>query len=941
MRNIVLIFCITYINVCFSQTNLYIPISGSNTNKKYLNYRTVPPSLENFTSIKNQADLILSDNGGKVLLSYNYFGIVNTYGDIILSKDSLGSNLSRILNPLLIRINDSIAALIYYNIYHLDHKKEQLFYSFIDFKYKNGIGRTIPSKTNIVLKTGKLDGMDICRTFDGNYLLVAQVDSNLFLFKVDERGVSLNDSINNFIDKGYPNLSGILPNDDYTYKQNYHEIQFSHSGNFLISNVRKYLTFTLKDSTLPIYSENIMKIIYFNKQNNKFIANQNEILSRSIYLRNNLYLNNRYIKPYALKILSPNNKYLFTENSIQNSYPFYSIDTNIDKSQYLQYDLGTKKYIDSFEIPFRSYLNSSNYLSSYHNLYLFIAEKPETPLLYQINPNKPIFSKNMNYLGKYNQQIKIYYNPDIYEYVKINPRIVYNCVAKVDFMNESDFSGGLVEFQWIFQNDLGKNDTLFGLNQQRTYSKNGKYAFKVFASSTINGGYGEWYYDTITINIPEKPIVNFKVLDTTVCQYLPIKLINLTKSSITKPGFKPIYVWNFGDGSPISNDLEPIHLFSKPGIYTIELFYNNGYCDNTLVRNQYIRVVDAPKPGFSINNRQGCAPFLAEFIDTVSLNVTRKEYLFTDSSKWNTISTTKFNHTFRKPGTYWAIQKLYGFTGCIMRTDSIQIFVSKGFLDSDSIKVLSASYDTSNYLHLKWESHPAATHYVVYRSNDKYNFKPLITSNENFAIDSNALTKSWYYKILGVDSCGKVSKVKNIAKPQWINLELLKNNEASLISYSPIEGFNSRHFIELESTLNYAKNLTQLEISPLNPFKDNNFTNQGDLKKCYRMSVVTDNLKMYSNFSCLNFEPQIFIPNSFSPNLDGLNDVFSPNTLGILSYDLKIFNRWGELLYSGSIPWDGTFKGKIVEDGVYMYQLIFLRNDNNVNLYTGMVHLLK
>lgn len=60
--------------------------------------------------------------------------------------------------------------------------------------------------------------------------------------------------------------------------------------------------------------------------------------------------------------------------------------------------------------------------------------------------------------------------------------------------------------------------------------------------------------------------------------------------------------------------------------------------------------------------------------------------------------------------------------------------------------------------------------------------------------------------------------------------------------------------------------------------------------------------------------PDIFVAEAFTPNHDGLNDVFRAIPVGIKQFDyIKIYNRWGQLMFSTSNPtegWDGTFKGK-------------------------------
>lgn len=69
----------------------------------------------------------------------------------------------------------------------------------------------------------------------------------------------------------------------------------------------------------------------------------------------------------------------------------------------------------------------------------------------------------------------------------------------------------------------------------------------------------------------------------------------------------------------------------------------------------------------------------------------------------------------------------------------------------------------------------------------------------------------------------------------------------------------------------------------------------------------------------------IFIPNAFTPNGDGLNDTFGVSGEAIHDFSLKIYNRWGDLIYESSNPreqWDGTFMGEPVPAGNYIYKLI-------------------
>jgi gliding motility-associated-like protein len=72
----------------------------------------------------------------------------------------------------------------------------------------------------------------------------------------------------------------------------------------------------------------------------------------------------------------------------------------------------------------------------------------------------------------------------------------------------------------------------------------------------------------------------------------------------------------------------------------------------------------------------------------------------------------------------------------------------------------------------------------------------------------------------------------------------------------------------------------------------------------------------------LNTEIEIFIPSGFSPNGDGFNDVLYVRGYNVVDFVLRVYDRYGELVFqtqSFSSGWDGTYKGKEVNAGVYYY----------------------
>jgi len=88
----------------------------------------------------------------------------------------------------------------------------------------------------------------------------------------------------------------------------------------------------------------------------------------------------------------------------------------------------------------------------------------------------------------------------------------------------------------------------------------------------------------------------------------------------------------------------------------------------------------------------------------------------------------------------------------------------------------------------------------------------------------------------------------------------------------------------------------------------------------------------------------IYIPNAFSPNGDGTNDVFDISGIGIQSYSYNIYNRWGEHIFEafqGRTAWDGKFKGQPVMEGVYIYQLDVIDLEGQHHYLSGNISLMR
>jgi len=100
----------------------------------------------------------------------------------------------------------------------------------------------------------------------------------------------------------------------------------------------------------------------------------------------------------------------------------------------------------------------------------------------------------------------------------------------------------------------------------------------------------------------------------------------------------------------------------------------------------------------------------------------------------------------------------------------------------------------------------------------------------------------------------------------------------------------------------------------------------------YLVTLVVENIlgckdSISSYVSPINSEENLFIPNSFTPNEDELNEVFKTYADTLQNYEIWIYNRWGGLIfYSDNIEkgWDGSYKGRFCQHGFYLWRLQYL-----------------
>ena len=163
----------------------------------------------------------------------------------------------------------------------------------------------------------------------------------------------------------------------------------------------------------------------------------------------------------------------------------------------------------------------------------------------------------------------------------------------------------------------------------------------------------------------------------------------------------------------------------------------------------------------------------------------------------------------------------------------------------------------------------------------------------------------------------------------------------------PIVTINNNSTGAVDYIWNYGDNTTDSSIYNPEPHLFD-----GYLDSMYTISLIAisengcvDSMNQIITF---NDDVTIYAPNSFTPDEDGLNEIWLPvisSGINPNAYQLRIFNRWGqEFFVTNNIlqGWDGTFLGDKVQDGTYSFQLTYSKSgQTKKNVIVGHINLIR
>lgn len=228
-------------------------------------------------------------------------------------------------------------------------------------------------------------------------------------------------------------------------------------------------------------------------------------------------------------------------------------------------------------------------------------------------------------------------------------------------------------------------------------------------------------------------------------------------------------------------------------------------------------------------------------------------------------------------------------------------------------------------------------------------------SGNNFTFtDQQALfTDNVYeYRLISFNACGQITDTSNTSK----NIVLSFENDEKDLNWTEYQTFENGNIeYKIIKSINSSTWNNEATISEMGQneyfYTPINTTDEDGNAFCYCAMAIENGINTYgymdtsySNMLCAKGEFVYHIPTAFKP--EGLNTVFLPYFQNIETdgYNLKITNRWGEILYQSNDPligWDGNYQGKPCPMGAYVYLIQAYGKDGKLINKSGIINLLR
>jgi gliding motility-associated-like protein len=415
------------------------------------------------------------------------------------------------------------------------------------------------------------------------------------------------------------------------------------------------------------------------------------------------------------------------------------------------------------------------------------------------------------------------------------------------------------------------------------------------------------------------------------CAPLTVNFTNLSSNGIS-------YIWNFGDGTTATT-FNATHTFTNPGVYQVYLSAANSNSCISVTDTFFLTVVvdtNQIKPSFTYALVDSCNPYTATFGNT---------------SQYGTEANAQAQTTFQ-----WFFGDGTNFTGT---TPPIHNFPDTGYY-----VVTLVMTDTNSC------NSPDTVRQVVRFKNEKVKAKfyapdTICVFTTITVIDSSQNATNYYWTFGDNGTSGNSSPSHAYNTPGVYTITLIVNNPKAckpndtitrviVVQSGPVANFSFTpttpetnvpiDFTNLSTNAtryfwDFGDNTSGVEVNPSHLYKKSGYYNV--CLSAFNGSNCPSKICKSVN---TDIQPLADIPSGFSPNGDGKNDILYVRGADITSMDLKIYNRWGELIFESKnqeVGWDGTFNGKPQPMEAYAFTLNVTFGDGTTMQKKGNVTLLR
>ena len=477
-------------------------------------------------------------------------------------------------------------------------------------------------------------------------------------------------------------------------------------------------------------------------------------------------------------------------------------------------------------------------------------------------------------------------------------------ICQGNVLRLTNLSQGAVAYLW----DFGNNETSTSFEPNYAYDTAGSFIVQLIGYSPVFGCPDTFALPVQVINTPQ---INIDVDPMMGCMPL---LVNFTNNTLFTSGME----WDFGNGLT-STSFNPSTNYYQFGEYLVDITAHNysfAYNLDCPIDTQIvISVFPKPTSSFTMESNASCGDSVTVAVENISTGAS--SYLWS----WQSSNSFEFEPLISVTDTgYFPIQLIVSNQfACTDTTSRMYRLTGQPLPQFIADPVIGCMPLSSNFSSL-----------TPYGDRWEWDFGDGTTSNQGPNTQHEFVSSGNYTVSLLVgndDKCFADTTINQM-------VIVLPRANAALSLNTPI--ITTNYPVVLFE--NQSSNATEFDLYPGDGSHYTDFVNQHiyqiEDQSSFDIVLIANNQYNCPDtaYNVLKVEPSsdVFIPNSFTPNGDGRNELFGPVFDGELTYfNFLIFDRWGHIIFETfdvNEKWNGTFKNQNkepIKQDVYVYKIVF------------------